>query len=131
LGLITPLNIKAFIFLMPGGGMGTAFGQFPPPDLLIPVSHSDGGFTGPVGTNIHQSGDLGTSMVTTDLNYQVIGGQSWFGNFITNPNPVRGAGHWTVAQIPVPEPSPMILAVIGLASACGFRAVWRRRDESE
>jgi len=129
LGYIPAPFVKAFDFRMPGGDMGMSFGQFPPPDLFIPVSHTDGGFTGQIGTNIHQAGDLGAAMVNTDLNYQAIGGESWFGNFITNPHPVSGVGHWTVAQVPVPEPSPMILVVIGLACACGFRAVSRRRGE--
>jgi hypothetical protein len=65
--------------------------------------------------------------VNIDLNYQVIGGEAWDGDFSNGP-PFRpsGVGEWTVTLINVPEPSPMILAVIGLACACGFRAVVRR-----
>jgi hypothetical protein len=65
--------------------------------------------------------------VNTDLKYQVIGGESWVGDFLaTRPS---GVGNWSVTLIDVPEPSPMILSVIGLACACGFRAVSRRRGE--
>ena len=130
-GVITPSDIISFNFQMgPGVGIGDRFGSVPYSSLSIPVSRTDGGFTGPVGTSISEIGPIGAGQVNTDLNYQVIGGESWVGDFIGTPTRPSGVGNWSVTLIDVPESSPMILSVIGLACACGFRAVWRGSGES-
>jgi hypothetical protein len=128
-GVITPSDIRLLnIEMGPRVGIGDRYGSSPLPSLRIPVSRTTGGFTGPVGTSIFEQGPFGAGLVNTDLNYGVIGGESWTGDFISGS--FSGVGSWSVTLINVPEPSPMILAVIGLACACAFRGVSRRRGES-
>jgi hypothetical protein len=124
-GFITPNLIDSFVFNVDGGGFGAVYGAFPS-FTQIPVSQINGGFTGSVGTRINASGDIGGGYVYTDLNYAVSGGEQWLADFIFNPNPITGVGHWTISIGSVPEPSTWTLALIGLACVAGLKALTRQ-----
>jgi hypothetical protein len=88
---------------------------FPNP---LPISTMNAGFIDPFGGITAASGPLSVGINANNL-WNIVGNNKW-----TEVNLAEsvgdGAGHWTISQSPVPEPTSFSIGLIAVASCLSY-----------